>query len=240
MAAGLTCTEGEELLALAALGVLSPADADALNAHLRECSACRAAGRSFEGVVAALPESLELLQPPARLRRRLLAEVYGATPGRNPSRWWRDLWRRVPASRPVTVLAGAAVLAAALLGVWGATRGGAPPARTFAVIGTTSEPQAQGTLTYFPATAQAVVTVSGLPQPTLAGGTPGAYELWLVPASGPPHPAGFLSLSPATHEWTGAISADLAPFVTVAATTEPAGGSPSPTGSQLFSVPLQQ
>ena len=240
MAAGLTCTESEELLALAALGVLPAADADTLNAHLTECPACRAAGRSFDSVVAVLPESLELLQPPASLRRRLLAEVYGATPGRNRGRWWRDVWRRIPASRPVTVLAGAAVVAAAVLGVWGATRAGAPGTRTFTVIGTTSEPQAQGSLTYFPATTQAVVTVSGLPQPLLGGGSAGTYELWLVPASGAPRAAGFLSLSPTTHQWTGAITADLAPYVTVAATTEPVGGSPAPTGSQLFSVPLRQ
>ena len=235
MAAELTCPESQELLALAALGVLQATESEQVEAHLEHCAACRAQGREFRSTVAMLPEALDLLEPPPSLRRKLLAEVYAGAPRRTRRAWWISLWQRVPASRPLTVMAAAAVAAAVVLGVWGATRTPTLSPHTFAVVGTTSEPNAQGTLTYYPQTTESVVTVTGLPQPHSA-----VYELWLIPAGGAPHAAGFLTLSPTTHAWTGAIQDDLTRFTSVAATSEPAGGSAQPTGPQLFSVELTQ
>lgn len=236
MATGLTCTESQELLALAALGVLQAGDSAQLESHLQTCVDCRAAGRDLRNAAAMLPEALDLLQPPASLRRTLLAEVYTGAPRRSrSSAWWRSLWRRVPAGRPLTLVAAGAAVAAVVLGIWGATRSPALSPRSYTVVGTTSEPSARGTLVYYPSTTESVVTVTGLPQPASA-----VYELWLIPSGGSPHPAGFLVLSPATHVWTAAIQADLSQFGSVAATAEPPGGSAKPTGAQLFSVPLTQ
>ena len=235
MAAELTCAESQELLAFAVLGVLQETESVPLESHLQQCAVCRAAGREFRSTAAMLPETLELLQPPASLRRKLLAEVYAGAPRRPRRAWWVSLWRRIPASRPLSVAAAGAAAAAVVLGVWGATRSTTASPRNFAVVGTTSEPGARGTLVYYPSTTESVVTVSGLPQPTAA-----VYELWLIPSGGAPHAAGFLTLSPMTHVWTAAIQGDLAQFTSVAATAEPVGGSAKPTGAQLFSVQLTQ
>ncbi|MBV8301701.1 MAG: anti-sigma factor, partial [Candidatus Dormibacteraeota bacterium] len=64
------------------------------------------------------------------------------------------------------------------------------------------------------------------------------YELWLIPRNGAPVAAAFLAQSPLSGSWTAGVHADMAQYVSMAATLEPAGGSRSPTSAQLLSVQL--
>jgi anti-sigma factor RsiW len=57
------------------LGALEPAEAGELERHLEGCDRCRAEVRWLEPAVRRLPERVERLEPPPRLRDRLLAEV---------------------------------------------------------------------------------------------------------------------------------------------------------------------
>ena len=76
MAAALSCTECEELLALAAVGALSPDEAAAMQKHVSSCQSCQATSWAFQQTAAVLPDSLDLLAPPAQLRRRLIERVH--------------------------------------------------------------------------------------------------------------------------------------------------------------------
>jgi anti-sigma-K factor RskA len=109
-------------LAAYALGALDEREAVELQAHLGDCEACRARLRWLQPAVDLLGRSVEQLEPPARLRRRLMATVRAedrqasgaGVPGREPSRW-RDwgavLWRPATA-----VAAGALIVAGAAAG----------------------------------------------------------------------------------------------------------------------------
>jgi len=243
VAGTVNCAEFEELMALAALDVLPAGDGAALEEHLSHCAACRRTARAFQRTAAALPESLDLLQPPAALRRKLLTAVYAGHPEMRKRRSviWK-LWRRVPQARGFTLVAAGAAAAAAALAVWGASRPNPPAtaqAQTFAVNPTTADPGATGELVYDPSTRASVLTVSGLP-PT--GGTPGAsprvFEVWLIPAGGRPVPAALLSRAPEQTAWTAVLASDALRYRSIAATIEPAGGTLAPTGLEVFSVSL--
>jgi anti-sigma-K factor RskA len=240
-----TCEHIEELLALASVDALEPRDVDVdISAHLATCASCRRAAAAYTAAVSTLPDSLAELEPRARLRRALMARVYGEAAATAPARrvpLLRRLWQRLPAGRGFTVAAGLAAAAAVVLGIWGGTRptATASPIATIAVTGTTSEPSANGTISYNPQTERAVLTVQGLPGPDAAG-TPGqhVYEVWLIPSSGAAVPAAFLTLQPDGRTWTAVMSGDMSRYRTVAATIEPAGGSPAPTGAEVLTASL--
>ena len=243
MAAGMTCIESEELLALAALGVLPAADGVTLDAHVRGCAHCQAKAAEFLSTTALLPESLDLAKPPASLRRKLMAEVYAGSPHKQRVSWFRRVWDAIPQGRSLTLVGAAAAIAAVVLGVWGAGRGAPPASQTqpevFTVVATTTDQAAHGTLTYYQASHESIVMVAGLPDQTAVGTRPpDVYELWLINAQGATA-AAYLTLSPLTHTWDAAINGDMSRFTSMAATSEPAGGSSQPTGPQLFSVSLQ-
>ena len=241
MAEGLTCTESEELLALAALGVLTRAEGEPLDEHLRGCAPCRRSASSYLQAAAALPSSLNTPDPPPTLRRNLLRAVYGSDEprGERPLGPWAPL-RNALTRRRVFEIAGAAVtLAAVIVAIVAVTRPSAPQQQVYTIVGTTSAPGVEGTLTYDPPSEQAVMTVTGLRQPAVsAAAAPQVYEVWLVSDSGATDGVAFLSQSPVNHAWSTVIHADLTQYVAVAATAEPYGGSPKPTSPQLLSVQL--
>lgn len=235
MAPALSCRESEEFLALAGLGVLAHGESAALDEHLKGCYACRREAVRYRATTVMLATGLEPLAPPAAVRHRLLQEVYAeARPqlaqNRRPER------RRPRVRRFVLSLAGAGVaVAAAFVAI------NLPSSSTHAytVFGTTTDPGVHGTLTYYRQQQQAVVTVSGLQSLVSVAGAPApVYEVWLVRPNGTALGAAFLAQSPATRSWTTVIHADLSQFAAVAATSEPAGGSPEPTGPQLLNVQL--
>jgi anti-sigma-K factor RskA len=235
-----SCQRVEELLALASVDALEQRDIDVdINAHLATCGACRQTAAAFFATVAALPETLPQQEPPARLRRNLMATVYGEAGGTVSTRrdpLLRRIWGRVPVGRGFTVATVLAAITVVTLAVWTATRSvtSQPQQASFQVAGTTAEPSATGQLSYDPLTERAVLTVQGLP--TLSTSSPErVYEVWLIPASGAPVPAAFLTLQPDGRTWTAVISGDVLAYRTVAATVEPEGGSPAPTGVEVVS-----
>jgi anti-sigma-K factor RskA len=242
MAEPLSCARAEELLALAAVGAVDRGDSAELDRHLEGCHDCHIVARQNAAVVSLLPVALEPVRPPERLRRAIMARVYAEAAGAPVSRSaLRRLLDRIPASRPLTALGAAAAAALVGLVVWMNTGGRTPavaPVERFTVAGTTAQPAASGTLVYDPSRAQAVLTVRGLAAPP---GPPGAvYEVWLVPASGPPVAAAFITEQPANGTWTAVINGPVTGYRMLAATVEPAGGSPGPTGTEVFSADLSQ
>jgi anti-sigma-K factor RskA len=241
MANELNHTEAEELIALAALGVLPSSDGAELDAHLKTCVPCRETALVFTQTTAVLPESLDLLEPPAALRRRLLSDVYGSPASkRRGAGALSALWRLVPQGRVFTALGAVAVAAAIVVGVLSATRVTAPAGmQSFPVTATTAAPGAHGELTFYPATSSSVLTVSGLQLPVRpAGQQPLVFEVWLIPRNGSPQPAAFLAASPDGSTWSAVIRGNAIAYKAVATTEEPIGGQPQPTGPQVFSVAL--
>lgn len=237
MAQPLTCIETEELLALAGLGVLRRRENAPLDEHLGGCAQCRAAAQHYQRAVALLANGLEAMEPPAAVRRALMETVYAeARPAPSPKRRWSARLSSLPRRRAFSLAGATAVAAlAAVLAI--VLHPAASPEHTYTVYGTTSDPAVHGTLTYYSDSQQAVMSVSGLPAlVSVAGAPPQVYEVWLVRAGGVPLGAAFLEPSPATTSWSTVIHADLAHVVAVAATAEPAGGSPQPTGPQLLTV----
>jgi anti-sigma-K factor RskA len=109
-------------LAAYALGALEERAAVELQGHLRDCEACRAQLRWLQTAVDLLPRSVEQLEPPARLRRRLMASVraearkgsragIGGAEPRRLRDWGAMLWRPATA-----VAAGALIVAGAAAG----------------------------------------------------------------------------------------------------------------------------
>lgn len=238
MAQALSCPESEELLALAGLGVLPRAESTSLDAHLRQCPECRRAAAHYREAVAMLPNGLDPVEPPAEVRRSLMAQVYREAPAasarrrRRPARTWS-----LPRPRLLSLAGAGAALAAMAIALVALVHTPGSTTRTYTVFGTTSAPAVRGSLTYYNDPQQAVMTVSGLPTPVPAAGAPApVYEVWLVRANGTAQGAAFLEQSPRTNSWSTVIHADLSQYVAVAATAEPAGGSPSPTGPQLLNV----
>lgn len=242
MATELTCTESEELLALAALGVLTRGEGEPLDVHLRGCTRCRRAATAYLQAVATLPGSLDPVEPPPTLRRNLMRQVYGETSQAPAESRWNAVrqaltWRRLLPVGGAAVTVAAVVVAIVAVSTRPST--GSDTSRTYTVVGTTSAPGVQGTLSYDPGGQQAVMTLTGLPEPAAAAGvTPDVYEVWLVRGNGVTQGVAFLTQSPLTHAWTTVIHTDLSQYVAVAATAEPYGGSLQPTSPQLVSAQL--
>lgn len=235
MAQSMTCTESEELLALAGLGVLRRTEYASLDDHLTGCAQCREAATRYRQAVALLPNGLEPMEPPAAVRRSLMQTVYAeARVSSGRQRRWSARRPSLPHWRTLSLVGGAAAAAVAVAVVLHTAQS---PVHTFTVYGTTNDPAVHGTLTYYSDSKQAVMRVSGLPPPlSVAGAPPLVYEVWLVRAGGAALGAAFLGQSPNSTSWSTVMHADLAHVVAVAATAEPAGGSPQPTGPQLLTV----
>ena len=225
----MNCDEATDLLALDAVGGLEPPDRAEIERHLSTCAACRQRAAQYADVASLLPAALEQVQPPARLRRNLMAQVYAESSAPVPLPWWRRLFDSIPTSRAFTVVGAAAVVAAIVFGVWGATGRNSPQTVAFRVSGTT----AMGTLDVSGGT-QGVLTVTGLaPLPATE-----VYEVWLIPRQGSPKGVAFLSPGPNGGPWTAVMNGDMAAFTSVAATVEPAGGSATPSDTEVLSGQL--
>jgi anti-sigma-K factor RskA len=250
----ISCQDADVLAAALSVGSLDQADDAALQQHLSSCADCRRLAAEYMAAASRLPLALELMQPSPQLRTRLMKAVYAeaAAQGRaepaaaaslTPASWWRRAWLHLPAGRGFTVLAGAAAAAVIAVTSWTvATRPGAPApsgSQTVAVAITAMPlaPQAHGQLVLDRANHQAVLTVTGLPGPTRVSGGDSVYEVWLLPASGPPVAGAFLTKAP-DGTWDALIRGDMTGYASVAATVEPAGGSSVPTGPEVLQASI--
>ena len=76
----MTAHEWQEQAAPYALGILSPEERRAFEAHLAGCDVCRADVRVYTEVAAALAHAAPVAEPPGTLRDRVLAEARRVRP----------------------------------------------------------------------------------------------------------------------------------------------------------------
>ncbi len=223
-------------LAAYALGALEEREATELERHLGECEACRIELRWLEPAVDLLPRSIEQLEPPDALRRRLMATVRAEAPdtspagtefaGPRPRRVWRPLIRR-PAI---------AVAAAALLVLVGAAGGYLlrDPGESSSVIAAQRLPAAPPNLaaTLEQEDGSAILIMSRLP----ALPANDVYEVW-VKRDGTLKPSSlFVPRTDGSAE--AAVAGPLEGADAVLVTREPRGGSQHPTSPPLLRADL--
>ena len=238
-----------EDLSLYALGALQGQEPDAIEKHLEECSVCRGELGRLRGDLALLAFSTSGPRPPARSRARLLAAI-AKEPRRSPlrQRTWATWW---------TSLGWAAAVAALILGVLLKQQNSdlrrrvseletsssqqnqqvieakqllttltSPDAVRFTLVAGKTPPQPQGKAIYVPRSGTLVFLANNLP----AIPPQKAYELWLIPTSGAPVPAGLFK--PDAHGAAAVIRPPLPTGLeakTFAITIEPEAGSSAPT-----------
>lgn len=241
-------------LALYALSALEGEERLALEKHLETCPSCRKEVEQLRGDVALLALSVSGPTPPSRCRERLMATI-AKEPRRSrarvskPMAWWRLLeW-------------GVAVVAVALIAIL--LRQNRDMRRHIAQLETNSAAQQQqlvqakelmATLTSADAVHFTLVAGKTPPQPQgkviyvrssgtlvfLASHMPElppqrTYELWLIPTSGAPVPAGLFK--PDAHGSAALLKPSLPTGVeakTFAITVEPSAGSAAPTSTPIM------
>lgn len=241
-------------LALYALGALQGEEQRALERHLEECSACRQELEKLQGDVALLAFSTSGPEPPARSRNRLMTAI-AKEPRKAQLRqrargsWWNalgwaaalaailmgvllrqqnsELRRRVAeletsSSKQDQQLLKAKQLLTALT---------SPDAAHFTLVAGKTPPQPQGKAIYVRGSGTLVFLASNLP----AIPPRKAYELWLIPTSGAPIPAGLFK--PDARGAAAVIRPPLPAGVEAKAfaiTIEPEAGSPMPTSQPIM------
>jgi anti-sigma factor RsiW len=206
-----------------ALGALEPAEAEAFRAHLATCAACRDELAAFQQVVNALPLSAPAHPAPARLRRRVLAEVGAGTASAGPSRW-----RSLAASWVRPALAAAVVLA--VIAVVALRTGSGPPPIRYPAHGTA------------PGQSAALRVSAGRGQLLLTHFAPPPsgeiYEVWVKHGNRPPQPTNALFSVTRAGSANVAVPGTLGHGTTVMVTPEPQGGSRAPTHPPVLVVSI--
>lgn len=241
-------------LALYALGALSGEERLVLEQHLQECSACNFEVEQLRGDLALLAVSVSGPKPPGRSRQRLMAAV-AKEPRRAQVRarkrkfgWAMLAWagaaalavlifvlslqninlhRRVSdlevnsAAQQQQVVQAKQVISALT----------SADAAHFTLVGTKTPPRPQGRAFYQRSTGTLVFLATSMPELPPQK----TYELWLIPASGAPVPAGLFR--PDTHGNAAVIKPQLPTGIeakTFAITVEPESGSAAPTSTPIM------
>lgn len=226
----MTCEELASEYAAYALGVAEEPERQEIAAHLaRNCPRCVPGVRKALEVVAAMSGAVKMVDPPKRLRGRVLSLV---APGGKERRW-------VFAFAPWAV---SAALAAALLVVALPGRrqpeGAARMERALAIL---SDPATRDAAFGPPATRGRVFASPGKGVVFIASGLPAieahrTFELWVIPAAGKPIPAGTFQGEAGAAVYVS--NAPAAGAAAVAVTVEPEGGSPQPTSAPFIVAKL--
>ena len=241
-------------LSLYALGALQGEERLAVEKHLRDCPDCRHELAQLQGDLALLALSVSGPKPPLRSRERLMTTIAKEPRGTRVRLVERKTWRTAlawaAAAAAVTVMllllrqntdlrqrvaaleadsAGqqkqllqAKELLAALTSA---------DAVHFTLVAGKIPPQPQGKAIYLRSTCTLVFLASNMPAPPPQK----TYELWLIPTSGAPIPAGLFR--PDTHGSAALIKPPLPTGIeakTFAVTVEPASGSAAPTSTPIM------
>ena len=253
MSAHKEFSEDLALYALDKLGALPPADRARLEKHLDECAACRQELRELCGDAALLAMSVSQQLPPAPARQRLMSAIAAES---------RETGARKPFARPMLLPSLAAVALAILaIALWRQDTDlrrqlasleaslsqqqeqlrnandvvstlTDPAAARFTLSAANTPPRPQGKAIYARDRARLIFIASNMP----ALPQQKAYELWLIPTTGAPIPAGVFK--PDTNGGATVINPPLPGNVaakTFAITVEPETGSPAPT-SQIIMI----
>ena len=245
----MTHEEMSGMYELYALGVLEPEEREQIESHLaRECPECRAELRkamAFTTAMAALPDAVD---PPRRLRKRVLASA--GVPQRE-MRIWMAALALIAAGLFVIVIAdqerihryadqmymamGETQRVSQELGKLQAVVAMLNQPETKAVTFGVGQPQPPHGRVFVHQRMGVLLLASNLPQPP-SGKT---WELWLILKDDPaPKPAGLFQSDPqgnALYLMPGPVAASTA---AVAVTLEPDSGSPAPTTKPVIVAPL--
>lgn len=240
----------DEDLALYALDALRGVERAKLDEHLASCAACRLELERLRGDTALLAISAAGPRPPQRARQRLLDAVAleprprAITQTTPPRGWWGWLGWALAAAAIVFALSSRrdiymlkARLATARLRQSETTRQLndlrqiaapiiAPEAQRVTLVAAKTKPQPQGKAFYLRNRNSLVFLANNMP----ALPPHKAYELWLIPISGNPVPAGLFK--PDVHGSGSVINPPLPPGTEAkafAVTVENDAGSPAPT-----------
>jgi anti-sigma-K factor RskA len=241
-------------LSLYALGALQGEERLAVEMHLQDCPDCRHELARLHGDLALLALSTGGPRPPSRSRERLMAAI-AKEPRRTSVRlekrktWWTALeWAAAAAAVAMILLLlrqntglrqRVAALEANSTGQQKqllqaneliATLTSADAVHFTLVAGRTP-PQPQGKAIYLRSTSTLVFLASNMPELPPQK----TYELWLIPTSGAPIPAGLFR--PDTHGSAAIIKPPLPTGVeakTFAITVEPGAGSAAPTSTPIM------
>ena len=240
----MSCDELKDNYEIYALGVLDGPELDELQEHLgRRCETCTAGVRNAQNLVAMMANAVTPVEPPKRLRKRVLAMVQ-PEPERKTSRMtWLfalttalslfllvHLWLRHEESHREFN---------AFLEKYNQVR--AENARMNETLALLQDPAAKEVTFGKGARGRVVlspthgVAFSGQNMAALAPGK--TYEMWIIPKGGKPVPAGTFAPSAdgsALHLRAGPV--DIASTAAVAVSIEQAGGVASPTADQIIIV----
>ncbi len=229
-----------DLLPGYALGILEPAEAEAVRSHLEACPACREELASFQEVTDRLSAAIPGAEPPFGLEERILR---GIEPSRNhaPSPFAGQPVRppRRGTARPaLAAVAGLLILflSAGNVLMWTGIvrrpdRGQGPRLTTAILAGTGDLPGAYGTIVLDPKDNEGVLAVTGLR--ALDGAH--QYQLWLI-RDGQRRSGGVFSANADGYaSLLLEVPADFRSFRAFGVTIEPKGGSPAPTGPRVMS-----
>ncbi len=248
-------------LSLYAMGALAGEERRALEEHLNQCSACRQELEKVRGDVALLALSVSGPKPPERSRERLMAAIKKEprriqTAQAARKLWWRPLeWALAIAALIIVMLLArqngdlqrtVSNLSAAVSGQQQqltqaqqqlaqaqqlVTSLASPDSEHFTLVASNTPPQPQGKAIYSRKTGTLVFIADNMPKLPPQK----AYELWLIPQSGAPIPAGVFK--PDTRGSATVVEPTLPAGVeakTFAITVEPEEGSPAPTSKPLM------
>jgi anti-sigma-K factor RskA len=218
------------------LGALSPAERDAFELHLAECSACAADVRGLSAVADAIGAAVAPDEPSAAVRARLVAAVQSGEPRRaavpGAHRASVAPWLALAAS--LALAAGALTYAIHLRGVVAESQRAAAvlTAPDVARVDLAGQPAAPGASAraFWSRSRGLVLTGSGVP----ALPPRRVYQLWAV---GPQAPTSVGLLRPDSEGGVHRIydtPPDLPKPVAFAVTIEPDGGVPAPTGEKYL------
>ena len=241
-------SEHEELESSVAawlLGAVEADDVEIIHAHIEGCAICRETASRLGPTVGALSLNADDVEPPARLRERILTAAAASrgtatVPAGAPSR----IKDRRPPPRPKAVstsprgmmpmyAAAAAVVLALVVGlvagdVIGRGAPASPPVARSSLVGHQGLAGAKASVINLRSDGVALVDFSGLPQ--LQSGK--VYEVWLITAAGRADPAGVfvpdsngskvvLIATPLAGYTEMAITAEAGPAGTLAPTQQP-------------------
>ena len=217
------------------LGALSPDEAARFEGHLVSCTVCQAELDDLRPVIEALPQTVEEVEPPASLKRAVMAEVEreaavraelanaGSPAARSAARGRAPLWRR-----PLPALALACVLVVVGIGVGVVVTG--QETDTYAgtcAPGCSAELEVRG--------GNGTLHVARMEDAP----TGRVYQVWLMrEGSDTPEPTDALFNPSSGGTATVDVPGDLDDVVRVLVSEEPRGGSQAPTTAPGIDVPL--
>lgn len=238
----MTCDELRDDYATYAIGSLDGPELDELRQHLaRSCENCTPGVREALAVVSSMATAVKEVDPPKRLRKRVIAMV---SPEKSGSRmaWLFALSTALALFAAVTVwmrLQDAQRESIAFeRNVQQLQTDNSRLTETLALL---EDPAAKEVTFGKGARGRVVISpthgvaFSGQNMAALAPGK--TYEMWIIPKGGKPVPAGTFAPSPdgsALHLQTGPV--DIATTAAVAVSIEPEGGVQSPTADQIIIV----